>query len=198
MRRLALLGLLVTCWVCLLVSPSWAQTLTEPQYAQLRASLDGNPALAAQIQAGNWPALAAYMNAEMDTDGDPDPDPYWVWKTMVTESEIYETTTAEATVWSWPVFTALTVAQQQSWIRMFSIRGWVDASKPNVRQGIADIFPAGAQRTHLLTIARRHATRAEALFVVSGAGTTANPGVMTFEGMLSDRHVLHAYGGPLP
>jgi hypothetical protein len=64
--------------------------------------------------------------------------------------------------------------------------GAIDPSRANVRQGFNDIFSgtqnnAAAQRTHLLTVSRRKATRAEKLFA-TGTGSTAAPAALGYEG----------------
>jgi hypothetical protein len=77
---------------------------------------------------------------------------------------------------------------------MFSGSGAVNPSLANVRQAFADIFsggtaPAPANRTHLLAIARRQATRAERLFA-TGTVSTATPGFFTFEGAVTTNDLI--------
>jgi hypothetical protein len=76
----------------------------------------------------------------------------------------------------------------------------------NVRQAFADIFSgsansAPAQRTHLLTICRRKASRLEKLFATTSAapptpsgnlGTTTNVATMVVEGPVSAADVFAA------
>ena len=120
---------------------------------------------------------------------------YIVWRSSVSEDEITGDTSSEATVWDWPEFIGLTVGEQGGYSRMFR-NGSVDASKPNVRQGFADIFngPSGAdQRAHMLAIAKRTANLLEELFS-TGTGSTITPGTMEVEGSISYQEILIAMG----
>ena len=67
----------------------------------------------------------------------------------------------------------------------------IDASKANVRAGLADVWPVGTTRTQLLAACKRFATQAEALFV-SGTGTTGTPGLLGWEGQLGHWDVSKA------
>jgi hypothetical protein len=120
---------------------------------------------------------------------------FWVWRTSVSIKEIYETTTADATSWSTPALIARSQAERDAWRDVFVASQFINAALPNTRQGMADIF-SGAQgtpqRTHLITLARRRANRAEQLFA-TGQGSTANPATMTFEGTLHISDVLAAW-----
>jgi hypothetical protein len=105
-------------------------------------------------------------------------------------------TSGDGTNWSWPLYHAQPEEKRDGWKLMFaptrqSDPPSINASLPNIRQGIADIFPAGAQRTHLLAIARRKALRIERLFA-TGTGSTASPGVFSFEGTLSYLDIANA------
>lgn len=122
-------------------------------------------------------AIAAAYNLTASPD-------YWVWKTFVPDSEIYETTTGDGTTWSWTTFIARTQGERDAWRQMVNMKGGINASLVSVRTGIADIFsgaPGATQRTHLLTISRRKATRVEKL-LATGAGTIAAPSLLSFEG----------------
>lgn len=129
-------------------------------------------------------AIAAAYNAAASPD-------FWVWRTAVTENELVNTTSVDGTTFNWTGagFISRTVGEQTAWARLFGISGSVNPSLANVRQAFADILsgataPAPANRTHLLTIARRKATRLEKLFA-TGTGSTASPGTMGFEGSIS-------------
>jgi hypothetical protein len=122
--------------------------------------------------------------------------PFWVWKTRLTEDEIYQAPSVDATTWSWPDYIARSVAEKAAWAQMFSVTGAVNPSLPNTRQGIADIFSGAggaAQRTHLLAMGRRTALRIEKLFA-TGTGSTGAPGVMAFEGAITYLDIAHAFG----
>ncbi len=129
---------------------------------------------------------------------------YWVWKTSLRAKDIYETTTADATTWSWTTYINRSQGERDGWQELFAVTGMTNPSLANVRQGVADIFSGAGgatQRTHLLTIARRLARRAEKLFAIAtvgGVGTrgsTANPDTMTFEGLVTFRDVANALRG---
>ena len=121
---------------------------------------------------------------------------YFVWRTLISEHEIVDSTSAQGTVWSWPAYISRSVGEQAGWTRMFNGTFTVNPSLAQVRQGFADIFSGGtgsAQRAHLLAVGQRQANRAEKLFA-SGAGTQASPSTMTFEGVLSYLQVMQAMG----
>ncbi len=118
-----------------------------------------------------------------------------MWRTSITNKEIYEVVSVDATTWSWPSYIARSVAERDAWRELFAVTGRINAALANTRQGVADIFSGAgglAQRTHLLAVGRRTATRAEKLFA-TGTGTTAVPAVMGFEGSLGFSDVLQAW-----
>lgn len=58
----------------------------------------------------------------------------------------------------------------------------IDATKANVRAGLAEVFPANqSTRGQLLAIAKEACSLAESIFA-TGTGTDASPGVRTFVG----------------
>lgn len=123
-----------------------------------------------------------------------------VWRTNVHEHEITRKTSSEGTNWSWPAYIARTENERDAWKRMFNSTLQVDASLPNVRQGIQDIFSgsansAPAQRTHISAICKRSATRAEKLFA-TGTGSVPLPATMGFEGSLTYQEVFEARSLP--
>lgn len=114
-----------------------------------------------------------------------------VWKTRLHEQEITSLTSAENTVWSWPLFTGLTVQRQNGWARMFNGTYTINPSLAQARTGVADIFDAPgelAQRTHLLAIAKEKASRIEKL-LATGTGTTAAPATRVFVGKITPQEV---------
>lgn len=148
-------------------------SLTTAQYAALKADILADATLNAfpHNSDGAFEIAKAYNLTAV-------PD-FWVWRTHLPQAEIVNTTTADATVFSWPQFIARTVQEQAGWREMFADGGFIDASKANVRQGFADIFSGAtaapvAQRLHLLTVARIKATRIQKLFS-AGLGSTASP-----------------------
>jgi hypothetical protein len=161
--------------------------LTPAQLLQLRNDIAADGAL---NPLPKTPDTALQIAAAYNAIASPD---YWVWRTSVSQLEIVTATTADGTVWSWPAFIARSQGERDGWREMFADGGSVNASLANVRQGFADIFSgstnnAPAQRTHLLTVGRRKATRAEKLFA-TGAGTTAAPSLLGFEGDVTGQDV---------
>lgn len=121
------------------------------------------------------PDVAAWYNLEAA-------GPYWLWKTVIFESEITRSPSSDATNWDWTAYIARSQGERDAWARLFMGGGsGMNPSLTNVRQGLADIFSgsannAAAQRTHLLATCRRKATNAEKLFVVAATGP-GNDGV---------------------
>lgn len=155
--------------------------LTPSQLGALKTWLDANAPSLTNEQAKDA------LNALPGTD-------WWVWRTLVTESEVYEQPSADATTWSWTIYINRTQAEREAWRQMVSMRGGLKPALANVRQGIADIFSGAGglpQRTHLLAVGRRKATVAEQLFS-TGTGSTASPAVMGAEGEITVGNVAEA------
>lgn len=117
-----------------------------------------------------------------------------VWKTYLKEHDIVSNVSEESTSWDWTAYIATSVAEKMAWERIFNGTFSINPSLDQVRSGIAAIFsgPSGAgQRAHLLAIAKRHATKAEALYI-TGNGTAASPGKLTFEGWIHFNDVTAA------
>lgn len=165
--------------------------LSASQQTALKADILLDPALSSQplTSDGAFAIAAAY-----NLDAVPD---FWVWRTNIPVQEIYERTTSDGTVWSWTTYIARSAAERDCW-REVTGRDTVNASLPNLRQAIADIFSGAGgatQRTHLTTIARRKATRAEKLFA-TGTGSTASPATMGYEGALQYSDVQAVRSAP--
>ncbi len=120
---------------------------------------------------------------------------YWVWRSFVADSEMYEATSADATTWSWTIYIARSQGERDAWRQMVNMKGGINASLASVRAAVADIFSGAggaAQRTHLLALGRRLTTRAEKLFA-TGTGSTASPGTMGSEGNVTIQNVIDAW-----
>lgn len=116
---------------------------------------------------------------------------FWVWRTYLSSQDIYSKVSSDGTIWSWSIFIARSVAEKSAWTEMISAFYGINPSLLNSRTGIADIFSGAGglpQRTHLLAIGRRLATRIEKL-LATGTGTTAVPATMVFEGSLTYQDV---------
>jgi hypothetical protein len=162
--------------------------LTPNQLTALKADILADPAFTTGSPAlkdtpdGRFAIAAAYnLPAALD---------FWVWRTYITKNEIVSSTTTDGTTWTWVGngFITRSAGEQAAWTELFNASGSINASLPQVRAAFGDILSgagnAAANRTHLLTVARRKATRAEKLFA-SGSGTTGTPGTMTFEGAIT-------------
>jgi len=163
-------------------------SLTPVQQATIKADILADPVLNAlpNNEDGAF-AIAAIYNIVAVPD-------FWVWRTSLPQLEIVSTTTLDGTVWSWPIYIGRSAAERDCWREMFADGGSVNASLANVRQGFADIFSGVgglAQRTHLLAVGRRQATRTEKL-LATGTGSTTTPATMSFEGNISYQDVLIA------
>lgn len=137
---------------------------------------------------------------------------YWVWKTNLTESEVYDTTSDVPTTWSWSTYKAQAVPEQGAWSKMF-MGGNTNFSHLNNRVGVDAIFggpaPGNAQRAHTLAVGRRLANNGEKLFAVAVAsppantgndgvagnrGKVSNPDVMAFEGSIATADISAIWG----
>lgn len=163
-------------------------TLTAEQLPALKADIQADGTLSGILNNsdGNTVIAAAY-NASASPD-------YWVWRTFVSDAELYETTSIDATVWSWSIYIARSQAERDSWRQMVNMKGGINPSLANTRTGIADIFSGAGganQRAHLTSLGRRKASRVEKLFAV-GNGQTATPSTMASEGPITADEVQAA------
>src|SRR5262249_19100686 len=97
--------------------------------------------------------------------------------------------------WSWKAFVDRSQGERDAWFLMFEDTGAASFALASLRQGLMDVFAnvgtnttliarATAQRAHLFTVGRRRANGAEKLFA-AGAGTTAGPATMAYEGAVT-------------
>jgi hypothetical protein len=129
---------------------------------------------------GNF-AIAVLLNVTAVPD-------FWVWRTDVTRSNVYNEVSPDGTSWSWQTYKGQTQGEQGAWTQMF-MGDRADFSKPNLRAGISNIFGAGnAQTLHCLSMGRRPARRIEKL-LATGSGTTGSPAVMNGEGTITGSQV---------
>lgn len=155
--------------------------LTPEQLTTLAADIAADPTLSLipQTSDGAFEVATAYT-----LDASPD---FTVWRTNILSSECQ-------TAMVWTEFIAIGAGERDAWQFMLST-GEINGADTNIRQGIQDIF-AGAggagTRAALVAIAKRLATRAEALFA-TGTGSVASPGTMVVEGSLSYQDVLNAW-----
>jgi hypothetical protein len=112
---------------------------------------------------------------------------FWVWRSSVGKDELTNSTSIDGTTFNWTGngFITRSAGEQAAFRELFNGNNSINPSLANVRQAFADIFSgtgnAAANRTHLLTVARRKANRGEKL-LATGTGSTASPAVLGFEG----------------
>lgn len=155
--------------------------LTPAQLAVLHTDILNDAALNAEpnIVEGNTVIAAAYNAVAV-------PD-FWVWRTWLNKTEITNAPSQDGTTFTWTGngFITRSVGELTAWRELFDSEGMVNPSLLNVRQAFQDIFSgtgnAAANRAHLLVVARRKATRLEAL-LATGTGTTAAPALLQWEG----------------
>jgi hypothetical protein len=165
--------------------------LTPAQLTTLKADINADPVLSTfpNNDDSNF-AIADAYNLVASPD-------FWVWRSKVTKSELVTSIGPDGTTFNWTGngFITRSAGEQTAWQELFNGTQSVNASLTNVRQAFADIFSgtgnAAANRTHLLAVARRKATRAEKLFA-TGTGSAGSPATLTFEGNLSFQDVSQA------
>lgn len=170
---------LIASLFVLVAAPALAGSLTDAQTQVLATALraDTDPAVVTARTQRNDAELARLYNADST---------FVVWRTAVSPQEYREAivwtavdglTTGKARIWEW-ITQGMTAP--------------IDATKTNIRQGIADAWGANsATGLALQAAAKRPASKAEKLYV-TGNGTTANPGLLTWEGPLSVNDVSRA------
>jgi hypothetical protein len=166
--------------------------LTTAQLQALKADIAANSDLNVfpNNSDGNF-AIAALYNALAAVD-------FWVWRTTVTKAEYTQSTSIDGTTFNWTGagFITRSVGEQNAWAELFNHTQSVNPSLPNVRQAFADILsggtaPAPANRTHMLTVSRRKASRVEKV-LATGVGSTASPGTMGSEGPIAYQDIEQA------
>ena len=125
---------------------------------------------------------------------------YWVWRTKVLKTDIYQKASVDGTTWNWTEYINRSAAEKAAWQEMFDNPDLAfNPSLPSVQQGLQDIFSGASsagQRMHIRTFCRKLARRIERLLLNgSGTGTTTNPGTLVYEGTIDGRDVGHALRG---
>lgn len=126
---------------------------------------------------------------------------FWAWKTRVTKDELTNSVSVDGTTFTWVGngFITRSAGEQTAWRELFNGNNQINPSLANVRQAFQDIFSgtgnAAANRTHLLAVARRKASRVEKL-LATGTGTTGSPATMAYEGPIGFQDILDARNLP--
>jgi hypothetical protein len=145
--------------------------LTPAQVATVKAYLDSDPMYEQKFLHG-WDGcleLAEYLNKTRWT-----PE-FIVWRTNTSIESIL------SNGFTWSAVDTLTVGKARIWEWMSAL-GYINASKPNVRQGLQDCF--GSSQPNLAAHLKRPALIIEKL-LATGTGTTASPATMSWEGPVS-------------
>ncbi|HEY9817690.1 MAG TPA: hypothetical protein V6D20_18075 [Candidatus Obscuribacterales bacterium] len=150
--------------------------LSDIQLTTLRAACFATPAAAAFfVNPGNAAGLRTYLNTASS---------FVVWRTAVLQDEIMQNG------FDWVRVDNLSVGKARIWDWLFDNEGRsINPSKANVRAGIQECWKGTAAdllvQAAVLDHCKRNATNAERL-LGSGIGDAANPGLLSFEGDLSD------------
>jgi len=166
----------------MLLSMSASAELTLAQRAVLAADVNADPVLSALQPSSNaiYQIIDAYSEESSPV--------CVVWRTSIPAADY-----RDAIVWTEVDTLNTGDARTFEWLTE-GLTAPIDASKSNVRQGIADAWAANtATRSNLLAIAKRTANRLEKLFS-TGACSSGNPSTMTVEGSLEYQDVLQAMG----
>lgn len=142
--------------------------------------------LAAHIRANTDPNVVTALSVRNDTEltrlYNLDSS-FIVWRESVQPSEY-----REQMVWTEVDGLQAGKARIWEWITQ-NMTMSIDATKSNVRAGLAEVFPSNqTTRGQLLAIAKEAATLAQSLFA-TGAGTDADPGVRVVVGNISTTDV---------
>lgn len=130
--------------------------------AHIRANI--NPDVVAALAIRNDTELARLYNLAST---------FIVWREVITPIEYREQIV-------WTEVDTLTVGKARIWEWITQdMTADIDATKINVRSGLAEVFPANqTTRDQLLSIAKEAASIVEEIFA-TGTGTTADPGIRT-------------------
>jgi hypothetical protein len=192
---------LLVCWLLLgLPLAAAAQTtsnvLTSAQCSTLKADIAADGALnTARTTRQDQVIADAYTTAATPT--------YWVWKSSLSRTDLLYSTSQDGTTYdtAGAGFVTRTVQELMLFESLFDKTTQVtNPMNALIRTsfGVAisgATAPAPANRTHMLAMARRAASRMEKLFA-TGTGSTAAPALMTFEGTVTVTHVACALNLP--
>ncbi len=185
--------------VLFFVSFSAYAELTPAQQTILRNAVKAEPTMQTAITTRDSTVLVAWFNEVNVT-------PFYVWKTSVSTSDIYDNITwANFTPSDTPDGTQIwanrSLACQGKQFNLQTIlvgRDSVNPTKSNIRSGLQDALtgiPSGASGAtksggwnNVQAIMYRNTTRAEQL-LSTGTGTTGSPALMGFEGSISQNDV---------
>jgi len=162
--------------------------LTPAQAATLKAAILADPVLGPLTSGINtdYAMIADAMSVQATP-------AFTVWRTAVTRAEIQDDPDFNWT----QVDNLSTGSKYRIWEWMFGTTGSINASKANIRSGIAACWVGNAQllavQAMVLTRCKRSANRTEKV-LATGTGTVGDPATMGYEGALSINDVSAMFG----
>jgi len=156
--------------------------LNPTQIATLRTLVLGESSLAQARNDGNDQVITDWLNASSTP-------AFYVYKSVLTRHSILTETSPDGTVFGWvgALYITRNQGERDAFREMFNSTGSVNPALGTVQAAFGDIFSGAgglANRTHILSMSRRVATRAEKQ-LAAGAGTAVSPATATFEGYVS-------------
>ena len=158
--------------------------LSSGQKAALKAFIEADAGLNANpnTNVGNS-IIAAVLNVAASPE-------FVVWRTSVGRDEI-----TQADAWAWIEVDNLTVGKARIWEWLFEGVGSINASKANVRAGIAECWSGTAAKlavqAAVLGVCKRPALLIEKIFS-TGTGSTGSPAIMGREGTITTDEIEEA------
>lgn len=180
LRRLFLFALLLPLL-------AFGQSLTSAQLTTLKAAIaaETDPVLVTAREAGATGAMAAFYNTASNP-------AFIVWRTNVTNDELGDAMNGTEVA-------GLSSLNMQRLQVLAAYSGGSQNMSRSDRRAAFDAVFSGAggatTRAAMAALWKRIATRAERLYA-TGTGTTAIPGLMTYEGQVSDANVIAAINLP--
>lgn len=165
--------LLLTALLCATLAN--AQSLTTAQLTTIRTFACADTATARPlVLAGDSAGVRGWLNTA---------GTFVVWRTSVSREEVMRDPGFD-----WARVDNLSVGKARIWDWMFAF-GTIDASRANIRAGIDAVWVGTAAdlalRTAVYAVVKRNALRVEQS-LATGTGTTATPGMLTWEGAMSE------------
>lgn len=165
--------------------------LTQDQKVTLKSAIlaETDPAFVQYRNNGQTQQMADFFNVDASP-------AYYVRRKTLSRHEILTGTSDDGTVFSWAGGAYITRAQgeRDAFREMFNDTGNVDPWLPTIQAAFNDIFSGAGgatNRTHIVAMSRRTATRAEKLFS-TGAGTKVSPSVLGPSDKLTDTEIIAA------
>ena len=156
--------------------------LTPAQLQTLKTAIDADPVLAAQPMTMGG---AYYIAGELNTAANP---AFWVYRTNVPNDEV-------GNAFNGGEIAGMSSLNMQRLQLLFAAsNGTQNGSRADRRDAFDGSFPTSGgapTRTALAVVWRRQALRSEQIFA-SGAGSTAAPATMGYEGTLSPDDIVSA------